>query len=210
MECPIALAKDLVAAFPALVSHHQDLVFGLARRSSRGVPDAEDLTQDTFLRAYRALTGYPPDRIAALHLRGWLASITLNLARNRARRQGPPTAALEAAIERPDGRARGPESQVEQRESTRSWAARLRALPEAQQAAVGLRHVDGLSYPELAIALGKPIGTIKSDVHRGVRALRKAYVADSVRLGVRSDGNDGTSVRARLTPPVRLSTEVVR
>jgi RNA polymerase sigma-70 factor (ECF subfamily) len=59
------------------------------------------------------------------------------------------------------------------------WRARLDRLPVRYRRAVELRHVEGLSYPELSAALGRPLGTVKSDVHRGVRALREAVERES-------------------------------
>ena len=58
----------------------------------------------------------------------------------------------------------------------------MAGLPERQRLAVGLRHVEGLSYPELANALDRPLGSVKSDVHRGVRLLRAAYEAEQRRI----------------------------
>jgi RNA polymerase sigma-70 factor (ECF subfamily) len=177
--CPAELARDLDGSFAILVEHHQDLVYGLARRWSRGPHDAEDLAQDAFLRAYRALRGYERDRIAALHVRGWLARIVLNLARNRARGAGPVTTSLDPTADlshdpqdRPFDR---PEAVAERREAAQRWAGLLAGLPPRLRTAVELRHVDGLSYAEAATALARPIGTVKSDVHRGVRLLREAY-----------------------------------
>ena len=57
------------------------------------------------------------------------------------------------------------------------WAGLLMTLPAAYRSAVVLRHVDGLSYPELAAALDRPEGTVKAQVHRGVALLRTAYEA---------------------------------
>ncbi len=67
---------------------------------------------------------------------------------------------------------------VAERESARAWQSRLAALPDRYRRAVELRHVEGLSYPELAEALGRPLGTVKSDVHRGVQLLREAWARD--------------------------------
>src|SRR5437660_5426440 len=79
------LAADLDAAFESLVRTFQDRLFSFARRLSRNREDAEEVTQDTFVRAYRALKTYPGDRIRALALQAWLYRITLNVARNRLR-----------------------------------------------------------------------------------------------------------------------------
>jgi RNA polymerase sigma-70 factor (ECF subfamily) len=62
---------------------------------------------------------------------------------------------------------------VTRRESDRAWRARLEKLPLRYRRAVELRHISGLSYPELAAALERPVGTVKSDVHRGVGLLRQ-------------------------------------
>ena len=154
------------------MAHYEDLVYGIARRSSRCPSDAEDLAQDAFVRAYRALGDYEAARIRGLRLGGWLAAITLNLARNRARRREVPSSALEAVVE-PLDTAPGPATLAEEREADAVWRRRLEALPTRFRRAVELRHVSGLSYPELVEALGRPVGTVKSDVHRGVRLLRE-------------------------------------
>ncbi len=208
-ECPTALAGDLMGAFPTLVAHHQDLVYGVARRNSRSADEAEDLAQDAFVRAYRALVTYDAERIRSLHLRGWLARITINLARNRARDREPESADLEAVPDRGDDRAPSPERLAERRESAVMWRRLLSGLPSRYRAAVELRHVEGLSYPELAEALGKPLGTVKSDVHRGIGLLRSAYLAsESTRSWMTGseDGNRVGSVRvaARTTPEVMI------
>jgi RNA polymerase sigma-70 factor (ECF subfamily) len=185
-ECPAELARDLDAGFAQLVAHHQDLVFGVARRTTGNAADSEDLAQETFVRAYRALRGYDAERIRALHLRGWLARICLNLGRNRARDLAAASAGagapapLDAAVEVRDEESTQPERISERREASRRWAVLLAALPPGYRTAVAMRHVDGLSYPELATALGRPLGSVKSDVHRGVALLRRAYERDEL------------------------------
>jgi RNA polymerase sigma factor (sigma-70 family) len=175
-DCPRRLAADLDGAFSQFLAHHQDLVYGLALRSTKRPADAEDLAQEAFIRAYRALAAYPPKRIRELRPRGWLAAITANLARNRARRRAPAAADLELVAETRADEAAGPEGVAERRDAAAAWRERLGALPPRYRRAVELRHVSGLSYPELAQALDRPLGTVKSDVHRGVRMLREAYL----------------------------------
>lgn len=187
-ECPAELARDLDAGFASMVEHHQDLVFGVARRVTGNAADAEDLAQETFVRAYRALRGYDAERTRALHLRGWLARICLNLGRNRARDMAAATAGtgtpatLEAAAEARDVETRQPEQIAERQEARRRWARLLDGLPPNYRTAVAMRHVEGLSYPELAAALGRPLGSVKSDVHRGVALLRTAYERDETAI----------------------------
>jgi RNA polymerase sigma factor (sigma-70 family) len=166
------------------VAHHQDLVYGLAMRWSGNPADAEDLAQDAFVRAYRALREYGSDRIRALHTRGWLARIVLNLARNRARRATPAEPPLDPGAnpshDPADVDSSGqPERVAERREAEREWDSLLAHLPPRYRVAVELRHVEGLSYGELAEALGRPVGTVKSDVHRGVAMLRTAWNSET-------------------------------
>lgn len=178
-DCPDELARDLESAFPRFLAHHQDLVYGIALRSTGRPADAEELAQDAFVRAFRALTGYDALRIRELRLRGWMATIVANLGRNRARRKRPPTAVLEALPESATtDEAPRPEQVAERREAARAWDRRLAGLPPRYRRAVELRHISGLSYPEVAAALGRPVGTVKSDVHRGVRLLRQAMLAE--------------------------------
>jgi RNA polymerase sigma-70 factor (ECF subfamily) len=183
VECPRQLANDLDGAFPAFLAHHQDLVYGIALRSTKRPADAEELAQDAFVRAYRALATYDAERVRSMRPRGWLAAITANLARNRARRSAPATADLEVLVDVRADDAPGPESLAERREAAATWRARLEALPPHYRRAVELRHVGGLSYPELAEALGRPLGTVKSDVHRGVRLLRDSMMEEAARQG---------------------------
>ena len=153
------------------VMHHEDLVYGMARRWTTDADDARDVAQDALIRAWRAIERYDRERLRALQPRAWLATIVRNVARNRARDQGPAHDTIEAAGD-PADPAHRPEQAVLAREAAREWAGRLSRLPERQRVAVELRHVHGLSYPEVAEALGRPINTVKSDVHRGVLALR--------------------------------------
>src|SRR5262245_24210117 len=82
MDADVALAKrlarDLDGAFEALVIAHQDRLFTVARRLLGNAHDAEEVAQDAFVRAFRALEGYPAERIRELRLRPWLAAIVLN------------------------------------------------------------------------------------------------------------------------------------
>jgi len=179
------LAADMDGAFEDLVVAHQDRLYTIARRLLGDPSDAEEVAQDAFVRAYRALSTYPADRIRELRLRPWLASIVVNLARNRRRRSAdrhPPVALtplVEAGFDPADRPAERPESRHATAEAAREWAVRLDRLPPAYRAAVVLRHVDGLSYDELSSALGRPEGTVKAQVHRGLRLLRAALETEA-------------------------------
>lgn len=173
------LATDVEAAFPALVAEHQDRLYTIALRLLGDRRDAEEVAQDALVRAFRAMRGYPRERVAALKLRPWLASIAVNLARNRRRRHDdrqPPGALeplLDAGFDPPANGRTGPAAAADRRETQRELAAALLGLTPAVRAAIVLRHVDGLSVAEVAEALDRPEGTVKAQVHRGLRELRR-------------------------------------
>jgi RNA polymerase sigma factor (sigma-70 family) len=166
------LAVDLDGSFETLVLEHQDRLFTIAHRIGGDRSDAEELVQDTFVRAYRAMDGYPPDRIRELRLRGWLTTILLNAGRNRSRVRRVST--VELVFDPGSEPTADPLTRRDERET---WARLLAGLSPAQRTAVVLRHIDGLSYAEIAEAVGRPEGTVKAHVHRGLAALRDALVA---------------------------------
>jgi RNA polymerase sigma-70 factor (ECF subfamily) len=166
------LAADLDAAFPALVEDQQDRIFTIAVRVLGNRSDAEEAAQDAFVRAYRALAGYPAERIRELRLRPWLTTIVLNVCRNRTRVRR--VATTELAFEPAAEPATDPFASGHARDV---WAGLLSSLPPAQRTAIVLRHVDGLSYAEMAEALGRPEGTLKAQVHRGLANLQTAFLA---------------------------------
>jgi RNA polymerase sigma-70 factor (ECF subfamily) len=166
------LADDLDAAFPTLVEEHQDRLFTIAVRVLGNRSDAEEAAQDALVRAHRALSGYTPERIRDLRLRAWLATIVLNVCRNRTRVRR--VATTELAFEPAAEPATDPFATRHVRDV---WAALLSNLPPAQRAAIVLRHIDGLSYAEMAEALDRPEGTLKAQVHRGLANLRTAFIA---------------------------------
>ena len=182
-----ALADDLAGTFERVVLAYQDRLFAFALRLCGDRRDAEEVAQDAFIRAYRALLTYDAARIRALALRPWLYRITLNLARNRLRgRTAAPLPLQEEhqneghVVATPPLQARaehGPEEVAERAELSVRLAAALDTLSPRYRTALVLRHVAGLSYPEVAAALTLPIGTVKAQVHRGVALLRTAWLA---------------------------------
>jgi RNA polymerase sigma factor (sigma-70 family) len=167
------LAEDLDAGFVGLFDGYRHVVFSTALRLCGRWADAEDLTAEAFLRAYRALSGYDAERIAALQVRAWLLTILANLWRNslRSAARHPPPAPLENAPEPPDPRE-GAEHIAERHETGRELAALLSQLPDEQRLAVVLRHVVDLPIAEIATVLGSPQGTVKSHISRGLGRLR--------------------------------------
>jgi len=155
--------------FERLVRDNQDRVYALGLALTGNRHDAEDVAQDTFLRAYKALAGYPPERIRELKQRPWLHRIAVNVVRNRVRGVRPRLVELNGS--EPD-RGIGPEEDVLQRAEIDELASRVACLPPRYREAVVLRHVQELTYAEVADALGQPVGTVKANVHRGLKMLR--------------------------------------
>jgi RNA polymerase sigma-70 factor (ECF subfamily) len=207
-ELLAALARDLDGSFERLVRAHQHRLFSIALRLTGDPHDAEELAQDAFVRAHRALEGYDAERIRGLNLRAWLATIVLNLCRNRARRRRPTEVALDVAGTDPfaDRRMPSPAERYERRESAVYWAGLVRDLPERYRAAVVLRHVDGLSYEEMAEVLARPVGTVKAQVHRGVALLRAAHEA----AGRSFPSSLPSTLASTLASPPPSPAEVIR
>jgi RNA polymerase sigma-70 factor (ECF subfamily) len=185
MDQPLteALAADLDGAFEELVRGHQDRLYSLALRYTGNAADAEELTQDAFVRAYRALERYGRERVRALDVRGWLTTILLNLCRNHAAKVGRRPREAEAPPELTAEPRHSPEAAAERRDAAEQWARLVLELPPVYRAAVLLRHVDGMSYAEMASVLDRPEGTVKAQVSRGTTLLRTAFEADRRRHG---------------------------
>lgn len=188
---PESLATDLDGCFENLVSHFQDRLFAFAYRITGNREDAEEVAQDAFVRAYRALQSYPAARIRSLSLRAWLYQITLNVARNKVRRKRhrvvsigqPDQHAGHAAFEIADDPETRPDSILEKRQRRRTLASLVAVLPERYRSTLVLRYVEGLRLEEVAQILKQPLGTVKSNAHRAIVALRES-IATSRRAEV--------------------------
>lgn len=164
-------------AFEALLREYQQRIYAFALRLSGSPQDAEEIAQDTFVRAYRALPGYSAEQQATLAVRPWLYRIALNVWRNRCRVRRVAVVALEPDADGeplpiPGDRREQPEVATEAAEQREQMAALLLMLPERLREAVVLRHVTGMTYPEIAALLDQPLGTVKANVHRGTSRLR--------------------------------------
>ena len=182
-----ALATDLDAAFERLVLTHQDRLYSICLRLLGDARDAEEVAQDALVRAYRAMQTYDRQRIRDLQLKPWLATIAINLCRNKVRRRPVPMIALDMPARQDEPRSApgeqlasqdasgNPHENAARRETAAAWAALVATLPDRYRTPVVLRHVDGLSYQELSSVLCRPEGTIKAQVHRGIAMLRDAF-----------------------------------
>ncbi len=173
------LATDLDGNFEEMVVLFQDRLYSFALRLTGGPRDAEEVAQDVFVRAYRALGGYPADQVRGLAIRAWLYRITLNVARNRMRGKRLAMVSLDGESEEgqfddPADDSPGPDVLAEQADEKARLGALVAALPERYRSVVVLRYVADLPYAEMAEVLKQPIGTVKANVHRGIALLRAA------------------------------------
>ncbi|MCW5253645.1 RNA polymerase sigma factor [Streptomyces sp. SHP 1-2] len=169
------LAADLDRGFAELVRAHGGAVYSVLLRLSGAPRDVEDLTQETFLRAYTALRDYVPERRRALRPRAWLLAIGTNVWRNHVRtltRRPAPDDGVDVQELPLTDTGPGPERLTEHAFARERLVAALAGLPEHHRVPVVLRHMGELSYTEIAELLGCPVGTVKAQVSRGLAALR--------------------------------------
>ncbi|MCA1559368.1 MAG: sigma-70 family RNA polymerase sigma factor [Acidobacteria bacterium] len=165
-----------------------DSLYGMALRLTRRPADAEDLVQDTYLKAFRASAQFQ----RGTNLKAWMFTILHNTFRNMRRHDGRDpidvdSEVVERAVDRA-GEEASPEQLLTRATLDADLQAALDALPDAFRQAVWLRDVEEFSYAEIARMIDVPIGTVMSRISRGRRMLyerlaagRAPAVADGVR-----------------------------
>ena len=156
------LQGDL-SAFEQLVERHRGIVFRVAARIV-GPDDAEDVSQDAFLRAFHRLRQYR----GTASFRTWLLQITQNTALNaRAWMRRRPTETVSESPDPPDrDPIRQPAMELERRERQLRLEHKLRGLRPEYRSLLVLRDLEGLSYDEIAGVLDMPLGSVKGRLHR--------------------------------------------
>ena len=153
-----------------VVRDHSARVYRLAYRLSGNAQDAEDLTQETFVRVFRSLADFSPGTFE-----GWLHRITTNLFLDMVRRrQRIRFDALPEDTERLPGTSPSPEQVYDDTHLDPQIQAALDALSPEFRVAVVLCDIEGLTYEEIAATLGIKLGTVRSRIHRGRTQLRAA------------------------------------
>jgi RNA polymerase sigma-70 factor (ECF subfamily) len=157
----LAVAGDL-RAFERLVERHRDTVYRVAARVA-GEDEADDVTQDTFLRAYHRLDRYRGDGA----FRAWVLQIAHNTAVSTTGRQPAPAVPLsELEDDAPAAPAGTPADEVEGRERRRRLDIKVKGLSPQHRAVLVLRDIEGLSYDEIASVTDTPVGSVKARLHR--------------------------------------------
>jgi RNA polymerase sigma-70 factor (ECF subfamily) len=167
--------KGDVRAFDLLVRKYRHKILGLISRYVHDWSECEDVAQEAFVRAWRALPAFRGE--SAFYT--WMYKIAVNTAKNHLVAQGrrPPAEDLDAdtAVQIDAGaRLRDeatPERELARREIERTVFETVEALPEELRVAITLREVDGLSYEEIAERMGCPIGTVRSRIFRAREAI---------------------------------------
>ncbi|HXW33773.1 MAG TPA: sigma-70 family RNA polymerase sigma factor [Acidimicrobiales bacterium] len=180
------------ARFSELAMEHMPSLYSAALRMTRNPADAEDLVQETFLKAYRAFDSFEE----GTNLKAWLYRILTNTFINsyRAAKRRPEKADVEDVEDlylyhrlgdlQGSGTGRSAEDEVFDHFTDTEVKDALESLPEPFRIAVLLADVEGFSYKEIADITEVPIGTVMSRIHRGRRALQKALVDFAVARGL--------------------------
>jgi RNA polymerase sigma-70 factor, ECF subfamily len=218
---PASVAQDLslaggdgrsvqpVDSFEVEMLGHLDTLYGVSCRMTRSTAEAEDLVQDTVVKAMRARDQFQP----GTNLKAWLLRILTNTFINRYRRgglerdlfDGPDADSLTdgwigantmRAMRDPETQALSPLVEAEVQRA-------LDELPDEFRLAVVLSDVEELSYKEIADAMGCPIGTVMSRLHRGRRMLQKTLREHAIAMGILSEG--ANDARPRDEAPADLA-----
>lgn len=194
-------------AFEQEALQHLDSLYGAALRLTRSPSDAEDLVQDTYLKAHRFYDRFE----AGTNLKAWLFRILTNTFINRYRRKTRERNVMDGIDADPVGEGvmsraamRALSSPVADAERTllaREIQTALDALPEDYRVMILLADVEELAYKEIAEIVGCPIGTVMSRLHRARKMIQKHLVSQAIELGVIEPEQD---VQADVDEPISL------
>jgi RNA polymerase sigma-70 factor (ECF subfamily) len=175
------LKRGEEAAYEVLVAERSGEIYGLLYRLTENREEARDLTQETFLRAFQSIRHFRGDA----DLKTWIYRIAINQARNRwrwwSRRRRDSTVSLDSSLGGSNqplsstlsaDHGRSPEQDTLAHEREIALRSALQSLGRVYRETVILRDIEGFSYEEVAATLGINIGTVKSRLARGRRALR--------------------------------------
>ena len=165
-----AVQQGQTQAFAQLVGSYQGRIFNLAYRMTGRVPDAEDLTQEAFLKAFQSIRSFDTQK----RFFPWLFTIALNVVRNHLKKEAPRAmAGSEHPVEdEADRTGAGLDETLIKQQARKRLEAAVALLPMDQREAVIMRYYLDMSFDQLAEALNISVGAAKMRVKRGLEALR--------------------------------------
>ena len=166
------------AAFEALVDHYARYAYNVALRLVRNPEEAEDLAQEAFLRAWRSIKDFRQEAKFST----WLYRIVTNLCYNRLpqlRRELLLIEPEDAAFDLPD-QQQAVEAALLSAEQLSAIHAAVDRLPDTYRLLIALRHLQGMSYNEIADVTDLPLGTVKTGIYRGRRLLKSALESSDI------------------------------
>ena len=176
-----SVLRGNVNDFEKLVTAYEKNVYNIALRMVGDPDDAADMTQETFIKAYRALSGFRGDSKFSSWLYRIASNVCLDFLRSRSRHPQVSLSTVDedgqAPVELPD-MSRNPEEQLMKKLSMEAVRRGLEQLPEQQRQILVLRELGGLSYAELAQTLGLEEGTVKSRIFRARKRLCAILLRD--------------------------------
>ena len=160
--------------FSKLINKYKNMVYNLTYRMCNNLDDAEDLSQEAFLRAFQSLSRFNP----AYKFSTWLYQITLNIVRDRFKKKSLNYLSLDAPIESDDSEiyrqhsdyTNNPEEIFTQQEKIKSIEKAILSLPLIYREVIALRHLQNLSYSEISSILKIPTSTVKIRLYRARQA----------------------------------------
>lgn len=194
MRSPIRLFKkrrrEKRESFELEAMPHLDALYIAARRMTRSATEADDLVQETMLKAYRFYDRFEP----GTNMRAWLLKIQMNAYINRYRRRVRERSFREGEDAQPVGESlmsraavralSNPLDEAHRRVLAGAIQEALEALPEPQRALIVLADLEELSYKEIAEVLGCPVGTVMSRLHRARKAMQKHLIDHAIDVGI--------------------------
>lgn len=167
-------------SFEQIVRDHQAMVFGTLMRMTGSREHLDDLAQEVFFRLYRALPSFRGEAL----LSTYLYRITVNVAQNEWKRRRQDTKSLVSISDETSGwedrlehPSRNAAEQMEDREFAQCVEEQLQKLSSVERAVIVLYHQEERTYEQIALALGLPIGTVRTHLHRGRKKMREALQA---------------------------------
>ena len=163
--------------FSQVIAHYKNMVYNLAYRMSNNPHEAEDISQEAFLRAYQSLARFNP----SYKFSTWLYQITLNIIRDKFKRKEIDYVSLDTPIKTDDSEfyhqpadlTNNPEQIIARQEDAQSIQQAIYSLPLKYREVIVLRHLQDLSYIEISNILKLPTGTIKVHLYRARELLKK-------------------------------------